>query len=104
MAWINDPEAWSALVALLTLEIILGVDNVVFISILAAKLPENQQNKARRVGILAAGGMRVLFLLAVGWVVTLKSELLSVLGHSFSGDLTLLGGGFFLSAGVLDIC
>ena len=97
MAWINDPEAWSALVALLTLEIILGVDNVVFISILAAKLPENQQNKARRVGILAAGGMRVLFLLAVGWVVTLKSELLSVLGHSFSGkDLILLGGGFFL--------
>ena len=97
MEWITDPEAWSALVALLTLEIVLGVDNVVFISILAAKLPEDQQDKARRVGILAAGGMRVLFLLAIGWIITLKDELFALFGHGFSGkDLILLGGGFFL--------
>ena len=57
MEWLSDPEAWSALVALLALEIVLGVDNVVFISILANKLPEEEQDKARRTGILAAGGM-----------------------------------------------
>jgi len=97
MEWISDPAAWSALVALLTLEIILGVDNVVFISILANKLPEEEQDKARRVGILAAGGMRVLLLLAVGWIITLKSELFEVFGKSFSGkDLILLAGGLFL--------
>lgn len=93
----SDPAAWSALAALLTLEIVLGVDNVVFISILASKLPEEEQDKARRTGILAAGGMRVLFLLAVGWIITLKSELFSVFDHGFSGkDLILLAGGLFL--------
>ena len=97
MEWISDPAAWSALVALLTLEIILGVDNVVFISILANKLPEEEQDNARRVGILAAGGMRVVLLLAVGWIITLKSELFEVFGKSFSGkDLILLAGGLFL--------
>jgi len=97
MEWISDPAAWSALVALLTLEIVLGVDNVVFISILANKLPEGEQDKARRVGILAAGGMRVLLLLAIGWIITLKSELFEVFGQSFSGkDLILLAGGLFL--------
>lgn len=75
----------------------LGVDNVVFISILASKLPEEEQDKARKTGILAAGGMRVLFLLAVGWIITLKSELFSVFGRGFSGkDLILLAGGLFL--------
>ncbi|MGI9598932.1 MAG: TerC family protein [Acidimicrobiales bacterium] len=97
MEWLSDPAAWSALAALLTLEIVLGVDNVVFISILASKLPEEEQDKARRTGIVAAGGMRVLFLLAVGWIITLKSELFSVFGQSFSGkDLILLVGGLFL--------
>ncbi|MEZ5234520.1 MAG: hypothetical protein R2749_17700 [Acidimicrobiales bacterium] len=62
--WLSDPSAWSALAALLTLEVVLGVDNVVFISILASKLPADQQDRARRVGILAAGGMRVVLLLA----------------------------------------
>ena len=95
--WLSDPAAWSALAALLTLEIVLGVDNVVFISILASKLPEEEQDKARRVGIVAAGGMRVLFLLAVGWIITLKSELFSVFDRGFSGkDLILLAGGVFL--------
>lgn len=95
--WLSDPAAWSALAALITLEIVLGVDNVVFISILAAKLPDEQQDSARRWGIIAAGGMRVLFLLAVGWVITLKSELFSVFERGFSGkDLILLAGGVFL--------
>ncbi len=97
MEWLSDPEAWSALVALLALEIVLGVDNVVFISILANKLPEEEQDKARRTGILAAGGMRVLLLLAIGWIITLEEELFEVFGKGFSGkDLILLAGGFFL--------
>jgi predicted tellurium resistance membrane protein TerC len=97
MEWLTDPAAWSALAALITLAIVLGVDNVVFISILASKLPEEEQDRARRTGIIAAGGMRVLFLLAVGWIITLKSELFSVFGHGFSGkDLILLAGGLFL--------
>ena len=97
MEFLSDPEAWSALAALLALEVVLGVDNVVFISILASKLPEGQQDKARRVGILAAGGMRVLLLLLVGWIVTLKSELFEIGGKGFSGkQLILLAGGVFL--------
>ncbi len=97
MEWLSDPEAWSALFALLALEIVLGVDNVVFISILANKLPVNQQDRARRTGILAAGGMRVLLLLAVGWIITLTDELFELFGRGFSGkDLILLAGGLFL--------
>lgn len=97
MNWISDPTAWSALAALLTLEIVLGVDNVVFISILASKLPVEQQDKARKIGLLAAGGMRVLLLLGVGWVITLKKELFSVGSLGFSGkELILLAGGLFL--------
>lgn len=97
MEWISNPEVWSALAALLLLEVVLGVDNVVFISILASKLPPEQQDKARRTGILMAGGMRVVLLLAVGWIVTLKTELFEVFGVGFSGkDLILLVGGGFL--------
>ena len=97
MDWISDPTGWSALAALLTLEIVLGVDNVVFISILASKLPPEEQDKARRIGLLAAGGMRVLLLLAVGWVITLKKELFVIGSVGFSGkELILLAGGLFL--------
>ena len=97
MEWLSDPAAWSALVALLTLEIVLGVDNVVFISILAAKLPANQQDRARRTGIIAAAGMRVLLLLAIGWIISLENDLFEVFGRGFSGkDLVLLAGGLFL--------
>jgi len=97
MEWISDPTAWSALAALLTLEIVLGVDNVVFISILASKLPAEEQDRARKIGLLAAGGMRVLLLLAVGWVISLKKEMFSVGSVGFSGkDLFLLAGGIFL--------
>lgn len=97
MDWINDPEAWSALAALITLEIVLGVDNVVFISILASKLPAEQQPKARKAGLIAAAGMRILFLMAAGWIITLKEDLFTVFDRGFSGkDLILLAGGIFL--------
>lgn len=97
MEWISDPTAWSALAALLTLEIVLGVDNVVFISILASKLPVEQQDKARKIGLLAAGGMRIVLLLAIGWIITLKKELFSIGSVGFSGkELILLAGGLFL--------
>ena len=85
MDWISDPTAWTALAALLTLEIVLGVDNVIFISILASKLPAEMQDKARRMGLLAAGGMRLLLLLAIGWIITLKKELFTIGDLGFSG-------------------
>jgi predicted tellurium resistance membrane protein TerC len=97
MAWLSDPEAWTALAALLALEIVLGVDNVIFISILASKLPAEVQDRARRTGLLAAGAMRLLLLLAIGWIVTLKRELFRVGDLGFSGkELILLAGGLFL--------
>lgn len=97
MEWLSNPDIWSALVALTLLEVVLGVDNVIFISILASKLPEHQHDRARRTGLLAAGAMRVLLLLGVGWVISLKTELFSVFGIGFSGkDIVLLSGGLFL--------
>lgn len=97
MDWITNPEIWSALATLLILEIVLGVDNVVFISILASKLPQEQQQRARQTGLLAAGGMRVLLLLLVGWIVTLKKDLFEVFGVGLSGkDIILIIGGAFL--------
>ena len=97
MDWISDPTAWSALAALLTLEVVLGVDNVIFISILASKLPPEQQDKARRVGLLAAGGMRIVLLLGISWIISLKKELFSIGSIGFSGkELILLAGGLFL--------
>jgi predicted tellurium resistance membrane protein TerC len=88
-----------ALVTLTLLEIVLGIDNVVFISILSGKLPRSQQRKARRVGLAAAMGMRILLLLSIVWVIGLTAPLFSLLGHEVSGrDLILLGGGLFLLA------
>lgn len=99
MEWLSDPADWSALAALVTLEIVLGVDNVIFISILAAKLPADQQDRARKVGIVAAAGMRVLLLLAIGLILKLKTELFSIGDVGFSGkELILLAGGLFLIA------
>ena len=97
MNWLSNPEIWSALVALMLLEVVLGVDNVIFISILASKLPVESQDKARKTGLLAAGGMRVMLLLGVGWVIGLKKELFTVFNLGFWGkDLILLAGGVFL--------
>ena len=88
-----------ALVTLTFLEIVLGVDNVIFISILSGKLPEHQQLKARRVGLLAAMGMRILLLMSIAWIVRLTAPLFTLFNHAFSGrDLILLGGGLFLLA------
>ena len=86
-----------ALVTLTFLEIVLGVDNVIFISILSGKLPKAQQGKARRVGLAAAMIMRILLLLSIAWVIGLTAPFFTVLGQEFSGrDLILLGGGLFL--------
>ena len=86
-----------ALVTLSVLEVVLGIDNVIFISILAGKLPANQQERARRIGLMAAMGMRILLLLSIAWIVRLTQPLFTVLEQEFSGrDLILLGGGLFL--------
>src|SRR3954469_16694968 len=86
-----------ALVTLTFLEIVLGVDNVIFISILSSKLPMEQQDRARRTGLLAAMVMRVLLLMSIAWIVKLTAPLFTVLGQPVSGrDLILIGGGLFL--------
>lgn len=96
-AWVNDPAAWSALAALTILEIVLGVDNIVFISILSGKLPEAQRAKARQIGLALALVTRILLLLSITWVMGLTAPLFNVMGRDFSGrDLILLGGGLFL--------
>lgn len=97
MEWISSPEAWIALGALTTLEIILGIDNIVFISILSNKLPASEQSLARRVGLGLALGGRILLLFSISWVMTLTTPLFSMFAYAFSGrDLILLIGGFFL--------
>ena len=88
-----------ALITLTFLEIVLGVDNVIFISILSSKLPASQQGQARRLGLLAAMGMRILLLLSIVWVIRLTAPLFYILGRPISGrDLILIGGGLFLLA------
>ena len=88
-----------ALITLTFLEIVLGVDNVIFISILSSKLPSSQQGRARRVGLLAAMVMRILLLLSIVWIIRLTAPLFSILGRPISGrDLILCGGGLFLLA------
>ena len=97
MEWISTPEAWIALLTLTALEIVLGIDNIIFISILVDRLPDHQQKKARLIGLGLAMIMRILLLLSLGWVMDLKDTLFTVLGHEVSGrDLILLGGGLFL--------
>lgn len=97
--WIFTPEAWIALVALTTLEIVLGIDNIVFISILVGRLPEAQRQRARLIGLGMAMGMRILLLLLIAWIMRLEATLFTVLNVQISGrDLILLGGGLFLIA------
>ncbi len=99
MDWITDPQAWIAFATLTALEIVLGVDNVVFISILAGKLPVEQREKARRLGLGLAMFVRILLLLSIAWVIKLTSPLFSILEQEISGrDLILLLGGLFLLA------
>lgn len=111
LALLTDPAAWAALVTLVVLEVVLGVDNLIFIAILSNKLPEHQQQRARRIGLMLALGMRIGLLMVIGWIVTLQTPLFDlgiqgpmVEGYNkpsfetaFSGrDLILLAGGFFL--------
>ena len=97
MDWLTDPQAWVAFATLTALEIVLGVDNVVFISILAGKLPTEQREHARRWGLGLAMLLRIALLLSVSWVIGLTEPLFTVLGQEISGrDLILLGGGLFL--------
>ena len=97
MEWLSDPQAWIGFVTLAVLEIVLGIDNVVFISILAGKLPAEQRARARRLGLGMAMVMRILMLLGISWIVRLTAPLFTVLGQEISGrDLVLLVGGLFL--------
>jgi predicted tellurium resistance membrane protein TerC len=98
-SWISDPNAWVALLTLTVLEIVLGVDNVIFISILSSKLPEAQRVRARSLGLALALIGRVVLLLSLSWVISLEDPLFNVIEKGFSGrDLILLGGGLFLLA------
>lgn len=97
MEWIASPEAWIALLTLTVLEIVLGIDNIVFISILSGKLPEHQRERARTVGLLLAMFTRILLLFSISWVMQLTSPLFEIVGRAISGrDLILIGGGLFL--------
>ncbi|NNE70816.1 MAG: TerC family protein [Rhodothermales bacterium] len=99
MDWIFTPEGWVALLTLTSLEIVLGVDNIIFISILAGKLPEKEQPRARFIGLALALFGRVALLLSLAWIMKLTAPLFQVLGEAISGrDLILLFGGFFLLA------
>src|SRR6187402_2302893 len=98
MNWLS-PEILIALATLTFLEIVLGVDNIIFISILSGKLPQEQQLKARRIGLLLAMGTRILLLFSLAWVIKLTAPLFAVIGHEISGrDLILILGGLFLLA------
>ena len=97
MDWLTSPEAWIALLTLTVLEIVLGIDNIVFISILAGKLPAGQQQRARTLGLTLAMFLRILLLVSITAIMRLTRPLFALLGHAFSGrDLILLLGGLFL--------
>jgi predicted tellurium resistance membrane protein TerC len=97
MDWLTSPEAWIALLTLTVLEIVLGIDNVVFISILAGKLPREQQARARRLGLGLAMFMRIALLFSITLIIRLTAPLFTVLGEEISGrDLVLIVGGLFL--------
>jgi predicted tellurium resistance membrane protein TerC len=97
LAVFQSAEGWISLLSLCAMEIVLGIDNIIFISILAGKLPREQQARARSLGLVLALGMRLGLLLTISWIMRLTDPLFAVLGKSFSGrDLILLGGGLFL--------
>lgn len=97
MDWLTNPEVWVALITLTVLEVVLGIDNVIFISILASKLPKGQQDRARMLGLSMAALTRILFLLSIAWIMALKKPLFALLGHEVTGkDLVLIAGGLFL--------
>src|SRR5919112_269206 len=92
-----DPTVWAALAALITMEVVLGIDNLIFISILTNKLPAAYQSKARRIGIGLALGMRLVLLGSIAFIIQLTEPIFAAFGHAFSWrDLILIGGGLFL--------
>ena len=98
-AWLTSPEAWIALGTLTALEIVLGIDNIIFISILVSRLPKNKQNFARNVGLMLAMLTRLALLFSIVWVVSLTAPWFSIFGQEISGrDIILIGGGLFLLA------
>ncbi len=103
--WIADPNAWIGLATLVVLEIVLGIDNLVFIAILADKLPPHQRNRARLVGLSLALIMRLLLLASISWVVRLTTPLFSVAGLDFAGRdiILILGGVFLLFKGTMEL-
>jgi predicted tellurium resistance membrane protein TerC len=99
MDWLTNPEIWIALVTLTALEVVLGIDNIIFLSIVAGKLPAHQQRKARRIGLVGAMVMRLALLLSIAWIMGLTDPLFEILGREVSGrDIILIGGGLFLLA------
>jgi len=99
MEWLTSPETWIALLTLTVLEIVLGIDNIIFISILAGKLPDEQQARGRRVGLLMAMFTRVGLLFSLNWLIRLTAPWFSVFQHPISGrDLIMIAGGLFLLA------
>jgi predicted tellurium resistance membrane protein TerC len=95
--WIASPNAWIALATLTALEVVLGVDNIIFISILVARLPPQRRDLARRLGLLLAMGTRIALLLSLAWIMRLTEPFFTTFGHAWSGrDLILIGGGLFL--------
>ena len=104
MAWIVNPEIWIGLATLTALEIVLGIDNLIFISILAGKLPENQQRRARQIGLSLALLTRIALLFSIAWIVSLTEPLFAVFGQQISGrDLILIGGGVIIQIMLLNI-
>jgi predicted tellurium resistance membrane protein TerC len=99
MDWITDPRVWIALATLTGLEIVLGIDNIIFISILISKLPEHKQPRARTLGLALAMIMRVILLVSLTWIMGLTKPLFTILGSEISGrDIILIAGGLFLLA------
>ena len=97
MALLSDPHAWASLLTLTVLEIDLGIDNIIFISIVAGRLPANQQAKARTIGLMLALVMRIILLSLIFWIAHLTDPLFTVVGHEISWrDIILIGGGIFL--------
>ena len=97
MGWLNDPQIWASLLTLTALEIVLGIDNLVFITILAGRLPAERQNRARRMGLGLALITRLALLASIAWIIGLTQPVFEILDRSISWrDLILIGGGFFL--------
>ncbi len=97
MEWLSDPQAWAALVTLTALEIVLGIDNIIFLSIIVGRLPPEQRQRGRILGLGGAMITRILLLLSLSWVMRLTAPLFSIMGHTISGrDLILIAGGMFL--------